>query len=541
MSNDFSRKLLGEEKSPLLIPDMARAATAPVCEKKHVHREFCRSWQPKQVLLHRSRNSSLSFDVNVPVRDIINKISFFNAPFSSIYGSEYSKEKVNAMSQKIMEMGFSTDEALAGIVTTDATGVTEAVNAIWDLQPIPSLHNYIAKDCYTGDAKPRHFLLNRYSSKGTGRWPWNVSDERLCALCGLPKELFHKGDYIPYNIFGETWSKMRMSRERVHAAGLGGSYVESNENEVISIISCREPDDLIVFEQKVKDTISCGICWEETPRENFIIAPCGHNFCNDCLKQHYRTKIMQGDVLRVPCPHVDDNNFPCDREVEEMEILLFCDEEMKAKFLKFKESRLIQLNDKARFCPKAGCDGWALGSKWKPKLTCPDCEYVYCWKCTNDWHGYFSRCVNPHDGLFILFRLGKDIQTCPKCKVRIWKSDGCNHMTCRYCKYEFCWLCRGKYSDVHFEPWNLMGCPGGLYFSWVRCPSCCPSYINRFCIILFLLTVALPLALTGGTLFCAFCITMVCIWLALWIVTCIPGICMTRKYITPCGCRDYWC
>lgn len=37
---------------------------------------------------------------------------------------------------------------------------------------------------------------------------------------------------------------------------------------------------------------------------------------------------------------------------------------------------------------------------------------------------------------------------CPKCKVRIEKDGGCDHMTCAQCQYEFCYQCLANYKTI---------------------------------------------------------------------------------------------
>jgi hypothetical protein len=36
---------------------------------------------------------------------------------------------------------------------------------------------------------------------------------------------------------------------------------------------------------------------------------------------------------------------------------------------------------------------------------------------------------------------------CPECNQMIELTEGCNHMTCATCRYEFCWLCCRRWSD----------------------------------------------------------------------------------------------
>jgi hypothetical protein len=36
-------------------------------------------------------------------------------------------------------------------------------------------------------------------------------------------------------------------------------------------------------------------------------------------------------------------------------------------------------------------------------------------------------------------------------------------MSCTKCNYQFCWLCLGRYSTVHYAWWNMLGCPKQQY------------------------------------------------------------------------------
>jgi hypothetical protein len=44
----------------------------------------------------------------------------------------------------------------------------------------------------------------------------------------------------------------------------------------------------------------------------------------------------------------------------------------------------------------------------------------------------------------------KSTKKCPGagCTWNIQKNDGCNHMTCLKCRYEFCWVCLADYNSI---------------------------------------------------------------------------------------------
>ena len=43
-------------------------------------------------------------------------------------------------------------------------------------------------------------------------------------------------------------------------------------------------------------------------------------------------------------------------------------------------------------------------------------------------------------------------QECPQCNSTIEKDGGCNHMICKKCNHDFCWVCLGKW-EPHGSSW----------------------------------------------------------------------------------------
>jgi len=81
------------------------------------------------------------------------------------------------------------------------------------------------------------------------------------------------------------------------------------------------------------------------------------------------------------------------------------------------------------------------------------CGFKFCFKCGEEDHApascqmlqqWLDKCKNESETAHWIIA---NTKKCPKCLVRIEKNQGCNHMTCRSCKYEFCWVCDGPWTE----------------------------------------------------------------------------------------------
>jgi len=94
-------------------------------------------------------------------------------------------------------------------------------------------------------------------------------------------------------------------------------------------------------------------------------------------------------------------------------------------------------------CEGANVDGGcALVAK------CTGCSTVFCFRCGEGPHVDQNECTAATPSLKNTNQ--QRIKSCPKCSVQIEKNGGCNHMTCRQCRHEFCWICLGDYNGEHY-------------------------------------------------------------------------------------------
>lgn len=210
----------------------------------------------------------------------------------------------------------------------------------------------------------------------------------------------------------------------------------------------------------------CPICCEDEvpPSELFIFSECSHQFCRECLQGFFNNCINEGKVLDITCPAPG-----CKTAIEYEHVRAVVTTDIFLKYEEFAFIAALNADPSVKWCPKPGCGNAIIGDPDNPRCQCtsPDCRYEFCFLCSEPWHAD-ATCEEYQqwkidngltDAKFSNWAK-KNTKKCPRCKTMIEKIAGCNHMTCSSCKYEFCWLCGGKYSSNHFDVFNVLGCPG---------------------------------------------------------------------------------
>jgi ariadne-1 len=202
----------------------------------------------------------------------------------------------------------------------------------------------------------------------------------------------------------------------------------------------------------------CSICFDdELTAEEMYAMSCGHSFCVTCWSCHIKTKLQDGPAsILATCPQDKCNELITEEEVAKIT------PDLLEKFQNFQLRNFVELSGTSRWCPGPGCDRIAaitgvnstsLCDADSMIATCDKCTTCFCLKCGSEPHPplrckaldtWKEKCKNESETANWILA---NTKACPKCSSRIEKNQGCNHMTCQNCRYEFCWICCGDWKD----------------------------------------------------------------------------------------------
>ena len=173
--------------------------------------------------------------------------------------------------------------------------------------------------------------------------------------------------------------------------------------------------------------------------------------------------IEKSAVIGITCPHSG-----CKNELTYDDLRRFLPPQTFQKYEEFSLKAALDGDPNVRWCPNPKSCGNAIVNEdpSNTKMVCGVCRYEFCFLCGDEYH--LGTCEEYENWKIENGKADKEFKKwakgntkpCPQCKAVIQKNSGCNHMTCYKCKYEFCWLCMGKYSSRHFDVYNVLGCPG---------------------------------------------------------------------------------
>lgn len=172
------------------------------------------------------------------------------------------------------------------------------------------------------------------------------------------------------------------------------------------------------------------------------------NFHNsDCYSGYIESQVSDGrSCVSMSCaaPH-------CKLHVAASVVRALCPGYTTESYMKYLTRNFIERSSYMTWCPAPGCECVAMGSG-VTDITC-SCYTAFCKNCGQESHQpnsctditkweekNKSESGNAH---WILV----NTKSCPGCSSRIEKNQGCNHMTCSNCRYEFCWICMENWAD----------------------------------------------------------------------------------------------
>ncbi|XP_074114620.1 E3 ubiquitin-protein ligase ARIH1-like [Cotesia typhae] len=200
----------------------------------------------------------------------------------------------------------------------------------------------------------------------------------------------------------------------------------------------------------------CQICLNPFLRSLMTGLECGHRFCSDCWAEYLFANILsEEECLSITCPAHKCNILVDDASA----MALIKDFAVRSKYQCLIAHSFVECSRLLKWCPAPNCHRVVKVQEVEFKPVKCDCGYRFCFKCSETWHApilceylrKWERTAAEDSATSYLIEV--NTKDCPKCHMAIEKNGGCNHMTCKKCNYEFCWVCSvyWAYHNVNYS------------------------------------------------------------------------------------------
>ncbi|KAI7934557.1 hypothetical protein MJO28_016984 [Puccinia striiformis f. sp. tritici] len=314
---------------------------------------------------------------------------------------------------------------------------------------------------------------------------------------------------VEYSVLEESELTQRQVKEIEHVAGIIGiegkdaalvlryfgwnkdllmeKYMDSPEKVFrdVGIRTDLESNQPTPLKRKTRSTppFLCDICCDEANQDSLYLPSCPpldaekgstttqfvkHEFCRECYTQYVEGKVKEGEARTIECMEsqckqiVDENTIVDLLTVRDATVP--DNERLMGRFQTLLNRTFVDDNPALKFCPAPNCIYTIECHVSKksldtvvPSVTCL-CGQRFCFGCSLADH---QPCICPivklwqqkcADDSETANWISANTKECTKCHSTIEKNGGCNHMTCKKCKHEFCWVCTGVWAD-HGTAW----------------------------------------------------------------------------------------
>jgi hypothetical protein len=236
---------------------------------------------------------------------------------------------------------------------------------------------------------------------------------------------------------------------------------EEEERRLVAgtIVRMEEEERLAAQKAAMRDCVVCSD--SKIPLDFPVKAPtssCEHppQTCTDCLQKWIASELETKGCRGMTCTQ-------CPQLMQYEDIQRAASEATFTAYEKILTRDTLSKLPEFAWCLAAKCSSGQLHASTEgpnsAMMECHTCKFVQCLRHRRAWHhgetcqqyDYRSSGRMAHDAeratTAILDAISKE---CPgeNCGCRIQKWDGCDHMTCRRCKHEFCWECLAPYKQI---------------------------------------------------------------------------------------------